>query len=69
MALGSKDIHSEPKPLKFWKTDHARVQKAQPAEQEVPVEIPVDAASLQKLSNSHCGTAEPASEDLPATPG
>ncbi|GMF57824.1 unnamed protein product [Phytophthora fragariaefolia] len=69
LGVGRKDIHSEPKPLKIRKTDQARMQKAQPAKQEVPVEIPVDAESLQKLSNSQSGTTEPAPEDLPATPG
>ncbi|GMF45436.1 unnamed protein product [Phytophthora fragariaefolia] len=68
LGIGCKDIHSEPKPLKIRKTDHVRMQKVQPAKQEVRVEIPVDAASLQKLSNSQSGTTEPTSEDLPATP-
>ncbi|GMF54998.1 unnamed protein product [Phytophthora fragariaefolia] len=68
LGVGRKDIHSEPKPLKTRKTDHARVQKVQPAKQEVPVEIPMDAASLRKLSNSQSDTTETTSKDLPATP-
>ncbi|GMF40315.1 unnamed protein product [Phytophthora fragariaefolia] len=53
VALGGdrKNTHSEPKPLKIRKTDHARLQKVQPAKQEVPVDITVDAASLQKLNS------------------
>ncbi|OWY92967.1 hypothetical protein PHMEG_00037800, partial [Phytophthora megakarya] len=49
-GVGRKNIYSEPRPLKTRKTDHAKVQKEQPAARAtVHKEIPVDAAALQRL--------------------
>jgi hypothetical protein len=46
--VGRKNIFSEPRPLKIRKTDHAKVQKMQPAQGT----IPVDAAALLRLKIS-----------------
>ncbi|OWY90915.1 hypothetical protein PHMEG_00040728, partial [Phytophthora megakarya] len=66
-GFGRKNIHSEPRPLKIRKTDHAKVQKVQPATQAtVRKEIPVDAA-LQRLQISDT-TEVKSDRDEPMTP-
>nr|KAE8937754.1 hypothetical protein PF009_g12349 [Phytophthora fragariae] len=61
-GVGRKDIFSDPRPLKVRKTDHARVQKVQPAAPKRK-EIPVDAAVLQRLNIN-----EPIASDTAVTP-
>ncbi|KAE9119617.1 hypothetical protein PF005_g8240 [Phytophthora fragariae] len=46
-GVGRKNIFSEPRTLKMRKTDHTRVQKAQPAQATARKEIPADDAALQ----------------------
>ncbi|KAE9147170.1 hypothetical protein PF006_g8135 [Phytophthora fragariae] len=67
-GVGRKDIFSEPRPLKMRKTDHARVQKMQPAQATARKEIPVDAAALQRLNISD-ETPRQSDGDVPTTPG
>ncbi|EGZ07515.1 hypothetical protein PHYSODRAFT_340595 [Phytophthora sojae] len=58
-GVGRKYIFTEPRPLKVRETDHARVQKVQPAPKRK--EIPVDVAVLQRLNINK----PKANEDLP----
>nr|KAE8928765.1 hypothetical protein PF009_g21103 [Phytophthora fragariae] len=61
-GVGLKYIFSEPRLLKVRKTDHARVQKMQPAAPKRK-ENPVDAAVLQRLNIN-----EPMASDTAVTP-